>query len=30
MLLKDEIILYQVIPVESSGALFNLFFKELV
>ena len=30
MLLKDEIILYQVIPVESRGDLFNLFFKVLV
>lgn len=30
MLLKDQIILYQVIPVESSGDLYNLFFKILV
>ena len=30
MLLKDQIIVLQVIPVESSGDLYNIFFKELV
>lgn len=30
MLLKYQIILYQVIPVDSSGDLYNLFFKVLV
>lgn len=30
MLLKYQIILYQVISVDSSGDLYNLFFKVLV